>query len=148
VTDIEDSILGAAAPQRLQPAGHWDWHIKTPFSQGWRIGRLLVTGGQLSADESGNVVGLGDIEIQTRNVYDNLTRVLAEGGATWADVVKLNTYYVYDGVEADAQTFWETMTQVRLNYIPDPGPAATAVRVAGLMYPGFLIEADAIAVLP
>lgn len=148
MTDIEASLLGAGAPQRLQPAGHWDWHIKTPFSQGWRIGRLLITGGQLSADEKGNVVGHGDIETQTRNVYDNLTRVLAEGGATWADVVKLNTYYVYDGAEADAQTFWETMTNVRLNYIPDPGPAATAVRVAGLMYPGFLIEADAIAVLP
>jgi 2-iminobutanoate/2-iminopropanoate deaminase len=121
--------------------------VATPFSQGWRVGNLLFSGGQLSADAEGNVLGAGDIEAQTRNVYENITRVLAEGGATWSDVVKLNTYYVYDGPEADAQAFWEKMTRVRLEYITDPGPGATAVRVAGLMYPGFLIEADVIAVI-
>jgi 2-iminobutanoate/2-iminopropanoate deaminase len=133
--------------QRLQPQGHWDWHVPAPFSQGWRVGELLFSGGQLSADAEGNVLGAGDIEAQTRNVYENLTRVLAEGGATWSDVVKLNTYYVYDGPEAGARAFWEKMTRVRLEYIADPGPGATAVRVAGLMYPGFLIEADVIAVI-
>ena len=30
----------------------WTHHIKTPFSQGWRVGNLVFTGGQLSADES------------------------------------------------------------------------------------------------
>ena len=132
---------------RIQPEGHWDWHVRTPFSQGWRVGSLLFSGGQLSADSLGNVVGTGDIEVQTRNVYENITRVLHEGGATWNDVVKLNTYYVFDGDETEAVAFWEKMTRIRLEYIPDPGPGATAVRVAGLMYPGFLIEADVIAVV-
>jgi enamine deaminase RidA (YjgF/YER057c/UK114 family) len=36
---------------------------------------------------------------------------------------------------------------VRLDYLPTPGPAGTAVRVAGLMYDGFLIEVEAIAVV-
>jgi enamine deaminase RidA (YjgF/YER057c/UK114 family) len=39
------------------------------------------------------------------------------------------------------------MTETRLKYIPNPGPAATAVRVAGLAYPGLLIEADVIAIV-
>lgn len=39
------------------------------------------------------------------------------------------------------------MTRVRLEYLPTPGPAGTAVRVAGLMYDGFLIEVEAIAVI-
>jgi 2-iminobutanoate/2-iminopropanoate deaminase len=132
---------------RIQPEGHWDWHVPTPFSHGWRVGSLLFTGGQLSADTEGNVLGRGDIETQTRNVFDNLTRVLKEGGADWSDVVKLNTYYVFDGTRAEITEFWEKMTRIRLRYIPDPGPGSTAVRVAGLMYDGFLIEADAIAVL-
>lgn len=133
--------------QRLSPAGHWDWHIPTPFSQGWRIGPMVFVGGQLSADEKGNVVGRGDIELQTRNVFENITRVLASAGATWRDVVKLNTYYVFDGQGDDIQEFWEKMTRVRLRYIADPGPAATAVRVAGLMYEGFLIEAEVVAIV-
>ncbi|MBB4651487.1 enamine deaminase RidA (YjgF/YER057c/UK114 family) [Aminobacter niigataensis] len=133
--------------QRLSPANHWDWHIPTPFSQGWRIGPMVFVGGQLSADKHGNVVGEGDIELQTQNVFDNITRVLASAGATWKDVVKLNTYYVFDGQGEEIQEFWEKMTRVRLRYISDPGPAATAVRVAGLMYEGFLIEAEVVAVI-
>src|SRR6478672_5670118 len=82
--------------QRLMPPGSWDWHIPTPFSQGWKVGNLVFVGGQLSADEHGNVIGRGDIEVQTRNVFEAITRVLEQGGATWRDVVKLNTYYCCD----------------------------------------------------
>ena len=39
------------------------------------------------------------------------------------------------------------MTHVRNQYIPDPGPAATAVRVAGLAYDGLVIEVEAIAIV-
>ena len=131
----------------IRPEGHWDWHIPTPFSQGIRAGRTVYVGGQLSADDKGNVLGLGDIEVQTRNVFENISKVLEASGAGWADVVKLNTYYVFSGNDADAQAFWEKMTRVRLEFIPTPGPVATAVRVAGLMYDGFLIEADVIAVV-
>jgi 2-iminobutanoate/2-iminopropanoate deaminase len=133
--------------RRLAPKDHWDWHTETPFSQGWRVGNLVITGGQLSADANGNVIGNGDIEVQTRNVFENLTSVLREAGADWSHVVKLNTYYLYDGPPEDAQKYWEKITRIRLEYLTDPGPAATAVRVAGLMYDGFLIEADAIAVI-
>jgi enamine deaminase RidA (YjgF/YER057c/UK114 family) len=131
----------------LAPADHWDWHVPTPFAQGWAVGPLVFTGGQLSADSEGNVIGRGDIAVQTRNVFQNLQRVLEEAGATWEDVVKLNTYYVYDGAPEDAQRFWEQMSAVRFEFLPKQGPAATAVRVAGLMYDGFLIEAEAVAIV-
>jgi len=133
--------------QRLMPPGHWDWHIPTPFSQGWRVGPLIFVGGQLSLDESGAVVGPGDIEVQTRNVFENIARVLADAEASWSDVVKINTYYVFRGDPADAQEYWSKMTAVRMEYLPDPGPCGTAVRVDGLMYDGLLIEVEAIAVV-
>jgi enamine deaminase RidA (YjgF/YER057c/UK114 family) len=139
---------GDRAKQRLMPSGHWDWSIPVPLSQGWKIeGRLVFVGGQISADEHGKPIGAGDIALQTRNVFENIATVLAAAGATWADVIKLNTYYVYDGHPAGADRYWEDMTRVRLEYLPDPGPAATAVRVAGLAYDGLLIEAEAIAYL-
>lgn len=134
--------------QRLEPgSGHWNWHVPVHMSQGWRIGNLVFVGGQLSTDGRGVVIGAGDIETQTRNVFENITKVLREAGADWSHVVKLNTYYVYRGDERDAVAFWEKMTKIRMEYLVAPGPAATAVRVAGLMYPDALIEADAIAVL-
>lgn len=141
------ALQGNSIPkQRVMPAGHWDWHVPTPFSQGWKVGNLVFVGGQLSADENGNVIGEGDIEVQTKNVFDNVTRVLEEAGASWHDVVKLNTYYVCNETGPAVQQFWEKMTRVRLQYLPEPGPTGTAVRVAGLMYDGFLVEVEAIAV--
>jgi enamine deaminase RidA (YjgF/YER057c/UK114 family) len=141
------AVLSGASRRRLMPAGHWDWHVPTPFSQGWRVGPLVFVGGQLSLDEHGSVIGKGDIEVQTRNVFENITKVLDDAGATWHDVVKLNTYYVFDGDPADAQAFWTKMTNVRMEYLPDPGPCGTGVRVDGLMYDGLLIEVEAIAVI-
>jgi 2-iminobutanoate/2-iminopropanoate deaminase len=133
--------------RRLMPESHWDWSIPSPFSQGWRIGNLVFVGGQLSADENGECIGRGDIEVQTRNTFENITRVLEEAGASWKDVVKINTYYTYDGPEDEAGDFWRRMTAVRMEYLPDPGPCGTAVRVNGFMSDGFLIEVEVIAVV-
>ncbi|PQP48683.1 RidA family protein [Mycolicibacterium austroafricanum] len=146
MTPVDDTLTPITR-QRLMPAGSWNWHIPTPFSQGWRVGDTVFVGGQLSADEDGNVVGEGDIEVQTRNVFEAVTRVLESGGATWRDVVKLNTYYCCNETGAAVREFWEKMTRIRLQYLPTPGPAGTAVRVAGLMYDGFLIEVEAIAIV-
>ncbi|MDX6535028.1 MAG: hypothetical protein QOF68_2772 [Gaiellales bacterium] len=133
--------------RRLMPENHWDWSIPSPFSQGWRIGDLVFVGGQLSADENGDVIGRGDIEVQTRNTFENITRVLEEAGASWKDVVKINTYYTFDGPEDEAGDFWRRMTKVRMEYLADPGPCGTAVRVDGFMSDGFLIEVEVIAVV-
>lgn len=132
---------------RLMPADSWDWSIPVPLSQGWKVGNMIFVGGQISADDKGRVVGEGDIEVQTENVFSAIGKVLAEADASWGDVVKLNTYYVFEGEGDDIRLFWERMTKVRLKYIPDPGPVGTAVRVAGLAYPGLLIEAEAIAIV-
>lgn len=137
-----------APPQRIMPPGHWDWSIPTPLSQGWKCGPLIFVGGQISADENGVTIGAGDIALQTRNVFENIKKVLAEVGADMSHVVKFNTYYVFEG-EGDAiREYWEQMTAVRLEYLPDPGPVGTAVRVVGLAYPDLLIEIEAIAYMP
>jgi enamine deaminase RidA (YjgF/YER057c/UK114 family) len=134
--------------QRLEPKAHWGWTMPVPMSQGWRVGNTIYVGGQMSAAGAGNILGVGDIEAQTRNVFRNIGAVLAEAGADWRHVVKLNTYYVFDGSPAAVREFWERMTRVRMEFLVPPGPAATAVRVAGLIYADALIEADVVAVLP
>ena len=57
---------------RIMPEGHWDWSMPVSFSQGWKVGDLVFVGGQISADENGRTVGAGDIEIQTRNCFENI----------------------------------------------------------------------------
>jgi enamine deaminase RidA (YjgF/YER057c/UK114 family) len=136
----------AGGKERIMPSEHWDWSIPVPMSQGWKIeGKLVFVGGQIAADAHGNALARGDIAGQTRIVFENIEKVLVAAGAGWADVVKLNTYYLYDGPAEGARQYWEDMTRVRLEFLADPGPAATAVRVAGLAYDGLLIEAEAIA---
>ena len=132
---------------RLMPKDHWDWSMPTPFSQGWRAGDLIFVGGQISADRRGRTVGSGDIATQTRNTFENIQRVLKEAGADMTDVVKLNTYYQFDGEGREITEFWEQMTKVRLDYLPDPGPSATAIRVNGFAYEDLLIEVEAIAAI-
>ena len=130
---------------RIMPDGHWYWSMPVPFSQGWKVGNLIFVGGQISADKNGRTIAPGDIATQTRNVFEHIKRVLREVGADLSDIVKLNTYYKFDGEGHAITEFWEEMTKVRLEYLADPGPAATAVRVAGFAYEGLVIEIEAIA---
>lgn len=133
--------------KRLMPKGHWDWSMPVPFSQGWKVGNIVFCGGQISSDAKGRTVGAGDIETQTKNTFEFIAKVLAEGGADMSDVVKLNTYYHYDGAGHDITDYWERMTKVRERYFPPQGPSATAVRVKGYAYEDLLIEVEAIAVI-
>ena len=134
--------------QRLMPKNHWDWSMPVPFSQGWRVGNLIFVGGQISADEHGRTIGVGDIETQTRNVFEGIRRVLREAGADMKDIVKINTFYIFEGEGDELTEFWERMTKVRMEFFEEPGPCGTGVRVVGLAYPDLLIEVEAIAVVP
>jgi enamine deaminase RidA (YjgF/YER057c/UK114 family) len=133
---------------RIMPEGHWDWPMTTPFSHGWKVGNLVFVGGQVSADANGRILGAGDIATQTRNTFENIRTVLREVGADLGDIVKLNTYYRFEGEGPEENEFWKQMTRVRLEYLGDPGPAATAVRVVGFAFEHTLIEIEAIAVVP
>ena len=136
--------------QRLMPENHWDWSMPVPFSQGWAVKdcKLIFVGGQISADDKGRTIGVGDITTQTRNVYESIQSVLREAGADMSDIVKMNTFYVFDGAEDELTEYWEKMTQVRMEFFEEPGPCGTGVRVPGLAYPDLLIEVEVIAVVP
>jgi 2-iminobutanoate/2-iminopropanoate deaminase len=117
------------------------------FPDAWRVGDLVFVSGQVSMSPDGTVIGPGDIEVQTRTAFSNLGRVLAGMGCDMGDLVKLNTYLVFNGAEDDFANYWGAMNRVRREFITAPGPAATALRVSGLAIPGLLIEIDGIAAI-
>ena len=132
---------------RVMPKNHWDWSMSVPFSQGWKINDMIFVGGQVSADSQERTTGAGDIEVQTRNVFDFIKRVLEEAGGDLSDIVKLNTYYQFEGEGHAITELWEKMTEVGKEYLADPGPVGTAVRVKGFAYEDLLIEIEAIAIV-
>lgn len=104
-------------------------------------GRFVAIAGQLALDEDGRPVGVGDPEAQARQVFENLRRCLAAAGATFDDVVKL-TFFVTDVAHLPA------IRTARAAHIPDDRlPAASAVQVAALVRPEFLMEIEAFAVV-
>lgn len=105
--------------------------------------KTIYIGGQDAVDASGTIVGKGDIKKQTEQVLANLQAALKAGGAELEHVVKWNLYVVQGqplqpGFEA-FQQFWGRR--------PNP-PAITAMFVSELANPDFLVEMDAIAVVP
>lgn len=103
-------------------------------------GRTLYISGQVALDSTGALVGAGDFRQQTEQVFQNLQRALAAGGATFADVVKVN-YYVTDATQVTV------VRDVRSRYISATHtPASTFVQVSRLARPEWMIEIEAIAV--
>ena len=109
---------------KAHKGGDWSWRETSPFSQAVEVGDQVFISGQQALTENGAIVAPGDIAAQTRCVFENMTATLERAGLELSDLVRLNTYYVFDGADEDATEYWEDMTRVRLEYFPDPGPAA------------------------
>jgi reactive intermediate/imine deaminase len=102
--------------------------------------RIVFVSGQVPLNADGDLVGPGDVAVQARQVFENLTRALEAEGTTWANVVKLN-YFVRDVAEMP------TVRRIRDEYVEaERPPASTLVEVNRLFRDDVLIEIDAIAV--
>jgi enamine deaminase RidA (YjgF/YER057c/UK114 family) len=105
--------------------------------------RTIYIGGQDAVDAEGRIVGIGDIAVQTEQVLRNLRTALAAAGAGPEHVVKWNLLVV-EGQDLGAGfAAFRRVWGVR----PDP-PVITGAFVKGLAHPDFLVELDAIAVVP
>ncbi len=62
-----------------------------PFWPAVRAGDFIFVSGQAAKDADGNMVD-GTIEVETRATIECIQRILAEEGATLADVVRATTY--------------------------------------------------------
>src|SRR5262245_24146680 len=55
-------------------------------------GKMVYISGQIALDKDGMLVGAGDMKAQAEQVFKNLDAALKAAGATFGDVVKMNTY--------------------------------------------------------
>lgn len=124
-------------PFRIKPSGYTHTVVSA-------AGRTIYISGQVPVNEAGQVVGEGDLKAQTKQVYDNLLYCLRFAGARFEDVVKMTTYVVnYKPSDIDI------VREVRKGYLSKENPpASTLVGVQSLVHPDYLIEIEAIAVIP
>lgn len=125
------------SPPTLPPTRGYSHVVEVPAGS-----RLLYVAGQVALDSAGRVIGAGDFRVQAVQVFENLRRALAAGGASFGDVVKLN-YYVVDATQI------QSLRDVRDRYVNTAAPpASTLVEVRRLFRDDLLIEVEAVAIVP
>ncbi len=110
------------------------------YSYGVRCGGVVWISGQVALRD-GQVVGVGDIELQARTVFENLSRVVQAAGGRLDDLVETTTYMTDRGYSA-------AINAVRAEYLTAAvKPTSTLIVVSGLARPEFLVEISAVAVI-
>ena len=126
------------SPPGLPPSKGYSQLVEVPAGT-----RLLMLSGQVPLDSTGQLVGGTDFRAQAVQVFENLRRGLAAGGASFKDVVKV-TFYMTD-VPANLSTLRQVRDQ---HFDPAAPPASTLVQVSGLFRPDVLLEVEVTAVVP
>ena len=119
-----------------QPNGH--------FSHATAIaaaGKFVFISGMTARTVDGTIAGLGTIEVQTRQVCENVKAAVEEAGGTLNDIVRVDVY-------VRNMEHFDIIHKVRREYFVAPAPASTMVEVCKFTSPDYLIEMNAIAVLP
>src|SRR5580704_9569089 len=104
-------------------------------------GRLVFISGMTARRADGSIAGIGDIEAQTRQVCENIKAAVEAAGGTMDDICRVDVY-IRNMEQFDA------IHKVRREYFGEPLPASTMVEVVKMTHPDYLIEINAIAVIP
>ena len=103
--------------------------------------RMLYVSGQLGTTSDGKLAG-ADFRAQAEQVFANLETALAAVGASFADVVKINSFLADIG-------HLPILREVRARHLDAAAlPASTTIAVSGFAIPGALLEVEAVAVVP
>jgi len=143
VAVVDTKVVHDGYVRYLNPDG---LHHNPAFSQAvvaHGTNTTVYIGGQDAVDAAGNIVGKGDIAAQAEQIAHNMEVALAAAGAKPTDVVKW-TIYVVDGQNPGPA---HAVFQKRWGQRANP-PTITMVYVSALAHPDFLMEMDAVAVIP
>jgi reactive intermediate/imine deaminase len=109
-----------------------------PYSQAVRVGNTLYLSGQTPLDPATGELVVGDITVQTRQVFENLKAVLAAADASFGNVVRVGIYLT------DLGNF-TAVNEVMKQYFSEPYPARSTIGVAALPRAS-IVEIDMVAV--
>jgi len=122
----------------INPPGSEEFYKTWQFSQAVRVDDTVWLSGQIGVDHNGRAGG--GVKEQAHLAFENLAAVLAESGASLADVVELVTYHL-------SMNDLHTFAEVKFEFFPGDYPAWTVVGVTALALPELLVEVKATAVI-
>jgi len=121
------------------PSGLYSLAVRVP------VGDLIFVSGQTASDTDGNLVGKGDIAIQTRQVFKNLGNVLSSEKADFKNVIEFTIYIVGND---SVKPFLETRAEVFKTIYPDGCyPCSTLVNVSSLGGSDAMVEISTTAMI-
>jgi enamine deaminase RidA (YjgF/YER057c/UK114 family) len=105
-------------------------------------GNTVYLRGQIGQDlDTRESVGVGDVIAQTEQALGNIALLLQESGSALEDIVKVVVYLT------DVR-YRDPVYQVMGRWLKGVFPVSTGVVVTALARPEWLVEIDAIAVIP
>jgi reactive intermediate/imine deaminase len=125
-----------SSPKLRQPSGVFS-HATTIEAKG----RLVFISGMTARRPDGSIAGIGDISEQTRQVCENIKAAVEAAGGSMDDICRVDVY-------VRNMEHFDAIHKVRGQYFKPPLPASTMVEVTKMTLPDYLIEINAIAVLP
>jgi enamine deaminase RidA (YjgF/YER057c/UK114 family) len=116
------------------------WEKEYGYSQAVKVSDTIYLSGQISHDDKGEIVGVGDVEAQMRQAYANIKKLLAEYGAGMENIVD-ETWFVTD-IEAASVAAVKVRKEI---FSGTPVTALTVVQIERLAFPELLIEIKCVA---
>ena len=130
MTEFKRSNLPSGAP----------WEAKVGYSRAVRAGRFIAVSGSAAIDESGRLVGEGDMYAQAKQCIEVIGSALERAGARLSDVVRTRIFVT------DIER-WEDVGRAHQEAFGDVMPATSMVEVSRLIDPRMLVEIEADAII-
>ncbi len=116
------------------------WEPLVGYCRAVRVGPHIAVSGCAPVDVNGDLVGVGDMYLQSKRCIEIIAEALDGAGGSLQDVVRTRIFVT----DIDR---WEEVARAHQEAFADITPAATMVEVTRLIGAGMLVEIEADAIV-